>query len=257
VARYVFITGTGRTATTYLSKYFQANVPGCLSVHEPSRKIKIYSNRFVAGRASEARMRQVLGAWRRNVDRQMSAVGAELFFQVDPWVYGFTGLLDEVFDAPHVVHLVRHPYTYVSSHLNRIYRDAWISFVKRRLIPYWLLRGDQAGDYARSQWRGLAHEQQMAWYWVKCNGFVDENAGRVSRFMRVRFEDLFDAEARGLERIMEFCGVEALPPQRRKDDIDRNTAAMKFAGVADWPAPVRRGVQEMCQPLMEKFGYQE
>ena len=65
MSKYIFITGTGRTATTYLSLYFQRNVQGAFSVHEPSKRIKLYSNRFVSGRGSLDQMRAVLERWRQ------------------------------------------------------------------------------------------------------------------------------------------------------------------------------------------------
>ncbi len=225
-------------------------------MHEPSKRIKLYSNRFVSGRGSVDQMRAVLEQWRRSVDRRLARKGCTAYFQVDPWLFGFTGLLEQVFGEPTVIHLARHPFSCITSYLNRLHRTPAITLLKR-CIPYWLLRGDVAGDYSRGEWRRLSKEEQVAWYWVKCNAHVDSQAEKLTRFTRIKYETLFDEAGRGLEELTALCGGEPLPVRERNADLFRNITPSKFEAATEWPDDVYRKVLNMCRPLMLKYGYTE
>jgi len=253
VRRYVFLIGTGRTGTVYLSRYLAARVRGAVTAHEPSKRIKLRSNRFLAGRESAERMRAFLTRYRSALERRLDRTSCQAYFQVDPWLYGFTRFLEEVFEEPRVVHLVRHPFTYVTSHLNRIYREPWVAWLKRR-IPYWFLRGDRTGDYTSKEWNALSPQERMAWYWVTCNRFIDANAEGLSHFRRMKYEDLFATEGEGLKALLDFCEVEE-EVEVETLAIERNRAPERFEPVSEWPSEVVERVGAMCRPLMERYGY--
>ena len=140
------------------------------------------------------------------------------------------------------------------SHLNRIYRTALGGFL-RDLIPYWRLRGDLCGDYPRAAWQRLSAEEQMAWYWQKCNGFIDSAGRALRRFKRFRHEDLFGAGSRGPQALLDFCGLSAWRDPLRLGRLKRNVAPDRFGRSTAWTPAVRDGVIALCRPLCARYGY--
>jgi hypothetical protein len=141
-------------------------------------------------------------------------------------------------------------------YLNRLHRTRAITLLKR-CIPYWLLRGDVAGDYSREEWRRLSKEEQAAWYWVKCNAHVDSQAEKLTRCTRIKYENLFNEGGRGLAELIALCGVEPLPAHEQNAGLFRNITPPKFKAATEWPGEVYRNVLNMCRPLMLKYGYTE
>jgi len=254
MARFVFIIGTGRTATVFLKEFFRLNVEKCLAVHEPVRTTKRYSNKYLSGAVSIEQMRKYLQDYAAQIRDRLGKAGCEVFVQVDPWLFGFTELLDSCFDRPFVIHLVRDPLTYIPSHLNRMYKSAFVGFL-RDIIPYWKLRGDLVGDFNPSEWAALSQEERMAWYWQKCNGYIDSRSDSLANFKRVRFEDLFANEDEGLRDILSFCGLPAKGGRLDIEGIRTNTAPSRFAPTASWTPELRERVATLCGPLTAKYGY--
>ena len=252
--RYIFLLGTGRTATVFLSRFFRRNVARCLSLHEPCRDIKRHSNKYLSGVLTKTHMRDRLSRYAERVRRQMARADCDVLFQADPWLYGFTGMLWEFFDDPVVIHLVRHPFTYIPSHLNRMRKTALSGFL-RDVIPYWKLRGDLTGDYTPAEWRDLADEVKMAWYWWRCNGYIDEHLEGRPRCTRVKFETLFADDHRGLREILEFCG--RLPEAGPLDleGIPTNAAPARHRVQEEWSPETLQDVVRICGPLASKYGY--
>lgn len=250
----VLIVGTGRTGSTYLADFCRLNLDSCLALHQPRRSLKLLSNRHLSGTASAARMVRALRRWADAADARMQATRSTILVQSDPWLFGFTPYLEQVFEHPHVIHLVRHPLTYVPSQLNRFYREAWTGLL-RNLIPYWRLRGDLLGDYSRQGWRRAPEEEKTAWYWACCNRFIIDNRHGLDRFLTVKCEDVFGDDRSGLKRIIDFCGFDLDLDRAREPGRDRNYSPSRFEPARQWSPEVRTRVLEICQPLMAGLGY--
>ncbi len=252
--KYVFIVGTGRTGSTFLADFFSANQPRCLGVHEPRRTIKLMSNAFLSHRIGVERMRTYIRAHAVRVDRILAARGCDTYVQCDPWLYGFMPWLDEAFGSPYVVHVVRHPFTHIPSHLNRWYREAWTGFL-RNVIPFWRLRADLAGDMDRRRWRTMTEVERVAWYWAKINGLISAGSAGLGNYTRIRYEDLFSPGKDGMEQLCAFCGLGVAPGKARLAGLDRNIARQRFGAASTWPPEIRQSVLDTCRPLMEEYGY--
>ncbi|NQT94343.1 MAG: hypothetical protein HQ559_16410 [Lentisphaerae bacterium] len=252
--KYIFVLGTGRTATVFLSRFFRRNVKRCLSLHEPCRDIKRHSNKFLSGVVTEPQMRKRLARYTARVRQQLHRADCDVLFQADPWLYGFTGMLWDSFDNPVVMHVVRHPFTYIPSHLNRMNKTALSGFL-RDMIPSWKLRGDLTGDYSPSEWRGLADEVKMAWYWLRCNSFIDEQAEGRPNFKRLCFESLFVDDHSGLRDMLAFCDRSPSSGQLDLAGLPTNTAPSLYRAQEHWEPDVLENVVKICGPLASKYGY--
>jgi hypothetical protein len=255
-AQYVFFIGTGRMGSTFLVDYIGRNLSGCLAEHQPNRMIKILSNRFVSRKTRAEKMRDYLRSWRDRRQALLNTRKLNVYVQSDPWLFGFTPWLEEVFGMPYVIHVVRHPLTYIPSQLNRFYREAWSGFM-RNLIPYWRLRGDLTGDFTRGEWKESNEEIKTAWNWVKINQFIDENRKGIAHFLRVRSEDMFSHDREGLKQIIDFCGFPVDPDviEEPTRDADRNFSVNKFPSADEWAEKTTQAVVEICRPMMDVLGY--
>ena len=250
----IFIVGTGRTGTVFLQTFFAAHVDRCLAVHEPSRTLKRDSNKAHAGRIGPDRLRRRLHGYMASVEKALASGGFRHYVQVDPWLFGFVELLNEVVPGCRVVHVVRHPYTYIPSHLNRMYKETVQGWL-RDVIPYWKLRGDQAGDYSHEAWRRLPQEIRMAWYWVRCNGAIAAAARHLPHFTRVTYESIFADGQPGLKALFAFCGFPLDDNALAAVNNRRNAAPPSFQAADQWPADIRAEVVRLCTPLATTFGY--
>jgi hypothetical protein len=254
--RCILIIGTGRTGSTFLKDYVKANRPECVAAHQPRRVIKFYSNLFLSGRVGTEWMTGYIRRWAASRRRMLQHRKARIYLQSDPWLYGFTPWLEEAFQSPFVIHMVRDPLTYIPSQLNRYNREWWTSVI-RKTTPYWLLRGDKTGDFPNGQWRKAPAEVKTAWFWLKNNSFIEENKNQIRNFLRVKAEDVFAPGRKGLKEIIDFCGlgIETETAKEPERAGDRNYAPGRFPPASAWPDGTLEAVLDICRPLMERYGY--
>ena len=190
------------------------------------------------------------------MDKELSFSGKEILVQSDPWFFGFLDVVDEVFDKPYIVHLVRDPLTYIPSQLNMHY-DNPVSGFFRDIIPYWKLRGDATGDMERTEWRMLSHEEKVCWYWAKCNSFIDERASALTNYFRISFEELFHPPHNGARTIAQFCGLPFDETCVVTDGIAKktNTQRKRFSPAVEWSQEKHTQVVALCGGLRTEYGY--
>ena len=254
--KYIFIVGTGRTGTLFLESFFSDQTRDCYAVQEPSHRIKLISNLYLSGKLSEFFLRRYLKRYKRKVDRKLSKQSKNIYIQIDAWLIGFTGVLEEVFDSPYIIHLTRNPLTYIPSISNRYYKERIKGFF-RDVIPYWKLRGNRTGHYSRKEWRLLSNEEKMAWHWNIHNSFIEQYKANMKHYLFIRYEDLFASGNSGLRSIVKFCNLEL--NEGAYDIIEKreklNTANSKFPEFDDWPNDIKERVINLCQPLISKYEY--
>lgn len=239
-----------------MKSFFSEHLPNCLAVHEPSHKIKLLSNLYLSKRISEQYLENFLKRYKGRIDDKLAGKGCDTYVQIDPWLIGFVGILDKVFAGPYIIHIVRDPLTYIPSILNRYYKETVKGFL-RDVIPYWKLRGDKTGDYSSRTWHKMSYEERMAWHWVKHNDFIESEKHKMSRFLTIKYEDVFDDNNSGLINMLQFCGFETTEDQLTHDKMRRkiNIARQNFPESSEWTNEVYNNVVNICKPHMEKYGY--
>jgi hypothetical protein len=254
--KYIFFVGTGRTGTFYLKHFFEKMVPNTLAVHEPNRSIKFCTNLRLAKQISEKRLHRFLKRFKYGIDKKLDNLGKNVYVQSDPWFFGFLDIIEDYFENPYIIHLVRNPYSYIPSQLN-MYYDNPIAGMLRDIIPYWKLRGDQTGDFSKKQWHTLSQEEKVAWYWSLCNRFIDEQSVKLNKYLCVKFEDLFGQNNFEIERILKFCEIDnaGLKTDRTSIKEKTNTQKKRFPSATTWEIEKKEKVRRLCEPLLVKYNY--
>ncbi len=249
--KYIFLVGTGRIASFYITHFVKENVGNLFSCHEPNRLLKVISNLYVSGKISENRAEKYLRSFKRSVDKRIDRENVTVYFQSDPWIFGLIGFLEKVFSAPFVVHIVRNPVTYIPSQLNMFYNNKLYGLL-RDIIPYWKLRGYMTGDYPKREWNSFPLHLKTAWYWNFVNNYIEKNKGKLSNYAIYKYEELFSDGK--LEDMLNFCGVELEITHFNNSFLNtkRNLAPKKFEPLNENEI---ESVKEMCFDLMRQYGY--
>ncbi len=249
------IVSSGRTGTHFLAQYFSANYPGVIAAHEPRPRqiLRFCSNLYTAGRLSPAGLARVLTWSRQKKSRRMQADnGVRCYIESNPFLYGFAGVLDAVWTAPMVIHVVRDPRAYVTSSLNHG-NTRGLKWLLGKFMPFWLPDGRRflaAGRTASPL--GIA-----ASHWRVVNETITESAACVTGYHRFYFEELFDDSFSGLRRLCELLdldfianGTAVTPQERTNASRDRSVGKWQT-----WTAAQCREVHDICMPMMADFGY--
>jgi hypothetical protein len=155
--------------------------------------------------------------------------------------------LKDVYGEVRIIHLVRHPLSYVSSHLGKGFWRGHKRFFARH-VPYWLekLPLDKRNDpieILAARWNYV--NRQIASYETEYP------------YLRIRFEELFSDDkqlaSNTLNQIREFCHVPVLNAQENESwlgspkNVSRRSRALK-------PGE-KKYIQERCSNLMELYHY--
>ena len=158
--RAVLLLSTGRTGTKALASYFDTAFENVCALHEPprSRHLRVASNRHLRGRLSEQQLVETYAAARR---ARFASIREPIYVESNPFLHGFVGVFDRVFDAPRVVHIVRDPRTYVRSYINHgAFRG--IKGLAARYYPDWMIKPERLDPKARRRWRSVPRPGRSA-----------------------------------------------------------------------------------------------
>jgi hypothetical protein len=244
------ILSSGRTGTRFLAHYFDANYRDVIARHEPPPRalLRMASYARASGRLSTGAMRRLL----RGARRRVAASEAALYLESNPFLSGFIEVVDDVFDEPVILHVVRDPRDYARSSLNHgTSRGA--RGIANRLVPFWFpdLRGlPEIGPHP--DWL-----ERTAGLWTIVNRLLAEAGSRCAHYHLFRYEEMFDATHSGLREMCRVLGLEF-----RETDLAVTTADRINPGHLDllpawteWPAERCAALQRICSPLMQRYGY--
>jgi hypothetical protein len=255
--KYIFIVGTGRIGTKFMADFLSKNFLAVYGIHEPSRKIKIASNKRICGALGTQRMEKILKRYKeKTINRILKKTKSSVYVESNSWIIGSVDLLEKVFPSLYIIHIVRDPATYIPSHLNRI-NATFIGGSLRKIIPFWLLRGDKAGDYTKGQWKELSHEERMAWYWFKANKLIEDSTGNFSNYLQLKYEDVFNKDYSGLKEIAKFTDLTPKDIENTYSFVEQihKTKVHRFSSFSNWSTPLKKNISIICAPFLEKYGY--
>lgn len=241
----VYLLSTGRTGTQFFEDYFnQTSAALCRHEPWPSRRFKFLSNLYLNQKVSSRRVGKIYQNSRKKLFRSLQG---RTYIESSNFLFGCMAPLREVSGGLKVIHLVRHPASYISSHLGKGFWRGHKRFFARR-VPYWLerLNVEDRSDPM----------QLLAARW----NYVNRQIGSYSAdfpYLRVRFEDLFsedpETSSGTLNRIREFCGLAPLEAEenvrwlRRPKNVSRHKLVL--------PAGQVESIQASCSVLMHEYGY--
>jgi hypothetical protein len=241
----VFILSTGRTGTTFFEDYFN-HTSDALCRHEPwpSRRFKFLSNLYLNQKVSARYVGRVYRNSRRRIFRSLHG---RPYIESSNFIFGCMNPIGQLFGELKIVHLVRHPVDYVSSHLGKGFWKGHKRFFARH-VPYWLEKLDLED---RSD-----PIEILAARWNYVNRRIDSYADSHP-CLRVRFEELFSEDPlladRTLNQVREFCGLAPLDPSENARWLSdpKNVSPQKpLLG----PGEEER-IRDLCGELMHEYNY--
>jgi hypothetical protein len=260
-----FILSTGRTGTVYLADLLN-QTEGVLSVHEPkpSRVLNAWTTAFLEGLIPVSDMAAALAGKRR---KSLGDTRVKLYIESNNFISGFADALDQVFDNPTVIHIIRDPRDFVTSLINR--GDAsGIRGLFNKYVPFWAyvptgLKKRDLSDYTRPAYR-----------WAAMNNYLEEYGKTHQNYHRFKFEDIFNKKdnsalldllsAAGLSQAqikkLDFTARQRAGQPKfslldRPSDSSNQSTRQHMKPWREWAEADARQVQEICGNLMKRYGY--
>jgi hypothetical protein len=255
--RFACILSTGRTGTKAIAHHLDGRGQGVVAHHEPafSWVLGVASNMYRCERIERRQLAWLLARTRR---KRVEAGATRLYVESNPFLCGFIDVLDEVLGEVCVVHIVRHPGTYVTSALD------WgsLSGLKRvasNSFPYWVCKPELLDAQPVRSWGEMSDPERLAWRWANTNRYLNRGEALFGdRYLRIRYEELFDPGQRGLDRIVDWLGLTAAPdpPEERTLPLMNASHRGEHLRHWNWPPELRERVIDSCADLLELYGYE-
>jgi hypothetical protein len=254
----VMILSTGRTGTMAVAEYFNKGFNGIRAVHEPrpSWRLRIAAHKYMAGQISRE---QAIRAFVQAREQQIARTQQPIYAESNPFLVGLLDIMNEVFDRPKIVHIVRDPRTMVRSALN-FGAHRGLKRWTAELLPYWVIRPEQMEANPRQRWQEMTPLEIRAWMWGMKNEWLEKGAELYGKdYLRVRFEDIFGQNSNGLRKIADWIGVEEKPGMvdkllTKKVNASRPTRMPTWD---QWTDTDRQQLMQYCGKLMAEYGYLE
>lgn len=241
----VFILSTGRTGTQFFEDYFN-KTSDAVCRHEPwpSRRFKFLSNLYLNRKVSARRVSRIYHKSRKKLFRSLKGRN---YIESSNFIFGCMNPLKEHYEEVKIIHIVRHPLSYITSHLGKGFWRGHKRFFAR-YIPFWLekLPVEDRSDPI----------ELLAARW----NYVNRQIGSYAfghPYLRIRFEDLFSedsATASGkLNQIREFCGLSPMETSENEGwlRLPKNVSRQKDALQAE----KELYILERCSDLMKEYHY--
>jgi hypothetical protein len=254
--RPILIISTGRTGTIFFSRLFSDLYPDSASYHErgASRPIQILTNLYFSLLFPISGLKL---AWKIFKGREVETCEKKFHIDANCFLYGLATLAPELYPNLRVVHIVRDPRAYVTSHLN-FSRQKGTSYIANHFVPFWQPNPFLAGGMSIRKAAGFSRFEKYCWIWDFKNHVMDGLENTSTPYLRVRFEDLFNTNRpeETFGAITDFIGLPRAAGIRERFREPANTSAK--TDFPEWPHWTRQQavqLQSLCGARMEKYGY--
>jgi hypothetical protein len=255
--QFACVLSTGRTGTKAIAQHLNEWDSGVVALHEPafSWVIGVASNLYRCKRIGRSQLAWLLTQSR---SKRVQAGASRLYLESNPFLNGTIDVLDEALGEVRVIHVVRHPGAYITSALDWGTMSKWKGAVSN-FFPYWVCKPELIETDPVRRWSEMSDPERLAWRWANTNR--DLNRGEAlfgDRYLRIQYEQLFDPEQRGMDRIVEWLGLTAAPKAAGDEPMPLVNASRRgdYPRHGDWPPELRERVIELCGDLMELYGYE-
>ena len=247
-----FILSTGRTGTQFFARYLTQTCNDVLCLHEPhpTRRFKWYSNYYLTNRLSSQFVSGEFLKTRRKILRNFS--GKE-YVESNNMIFGCINPIASEMETVKIVHIIRHPLTYIKSHLNKGFWNGIKGFTARN-IPGWVEFVDK--DIRKSNDPVLI----LAARWIYVNRVI-ENYQHDLPYLCFRFEDLFvkpgEKSLQSLNQIRNFVGCDNLDDKQNLEWLDK-PANQSTKNIAEkWPVQQKHidYLKQEGSDLLAKYDY--
>lgn len=247
-----FVLSTGRTGTVFLTKTLTELFPDILTVHEPGMS----RYQYLLGNFCKQwpRVTPLLNSWywsgRRSIHGD-SADDKQGYIEINPFLCSFVGVLTELDQPLRIVHIVRHPYSWIPSML-RFKAKGWRRNIINHL-PY---------NHPPVAMQGQNQVERLAWRWKAYNQAIASLQHSAASYTLVRFEDLFSGDSNvattAFRKILTTIELNDIDPNR----VDLSTKVNASPGARATvsldtliePQQLER-VRTIVAPVAEQLGY--
>jgi hypothetical protein len=253
----ILIISTGRTGTIFFSRLFADLYPTlAASYHERgnSRPMQILTNLHFSHLFPK---RGLKAAWKLFKGGEIKACDKQFHIDANCFLYGLAPLAPELYPNLKVLHIVRDPRTYVTSHLN-FSRQKGTSFIANYFVPFWQPNPFLIGDLTLGKALGFTRFKKYCWIWNFKNRVMESLENSSTPYLRVRFEDLFNTSdpEEIFGRITDFLHLPRVTGIRGRFREPANTSAKTdFPEWKDWTPQQAAQLDLFCGERMNKYGY--
>jgi len=281
----VFIASGGRTGTQFLGDLLATIIDDCWSEHEPDmfagfnvkswQRIKDFGlwhmavgralgqtglraagTKFLTGGSDIAKVAATL---RRQRAKYHGRIEQSLVIESYWRWWMFAGHMENVWPGAKTVGIIRDPKSWISSwlaHDSSHSGTPWTYHFPPGPITPARIGDDQWTD----RWDSLSPVGRLAWEWKEIYRRVDAAAQSDQNTKMFRFEDLFDAKTGTMQELVEFASAH---PDKRyaTSNADavmssvRNASSNQKDSWKGWSQEDIAIVDELCGPLIDKYGY--
>jgi hypothetical protein len=252
----ILIISTGRTGTIFFARLFADHYPVAASYHErgASRLIQILTNAHFAHLFPKS---GVKNAWKYFKGNEIRDCEKAFHIDSNSFLYGLASFAPELYPNLKVLHIVRDPRTYVTSHLNfQLQKNT--SFIANRFVPFWQPNPFLIGELPWKDVFRFSRFEKFCWIWEFKNRIIEQLEGTSTPYLRVRFEDLFlspDPEII-FGKITDFVGLPRLTGIRDRFHEPANTSSKTtHRDWREWTPLQCIQLNKHCGLRMEKYGY--
>ena len=204
--KFCFIISSGRTGTTFLSKYFNQFFDDVLSVHEPKVHVKSMGKKFLNKDISMIKAKKLFLSLRRDLYINKSKKNS-IIIESNPTLGWLVPLLKDLFDNPKIIFVTRDPKTYVRSAFDKIPQESnpdKLFYSKEdmqsRLTPYYF-----KNDSIRANWENMERFEKICWFWNRFNKHIYSELKEYDNLLIVKFEDIFQNDnSNTIKKMIDF-----------------------------------------------------
>ncbi len=249
------ILSTGRTGTTQFREFLKSARPHLHIAFEPepSRILYLLANAEASGFLPEgAAARLALTARHKLLDHVSPA---RTIIEFDSYLSPLICRILPMFESSRIIHMVRHPYTWISSMANfkaASWRKHAVDFVPFTEIKH---------PAVMHRWRQLNKIEKLAWSWRYVNEQVLAQEDTASAYRLIRFED-FTSTDEDLRRQTINQMLSVIDPEYNDESLDYNVTdklnksdKKRIPEWKEWDEKTRLSVNETCDELMRVFAY--
>jgi len=252
----ILIISTGRTGTIFLSRLFADLYSVAASYHErgASRPIQILTNLHFSHLLPKSGLKF---AWKLLKGKEIETCEAAFHIDANCFLYGLAALAPELYPNLKVIHIVRDPRTYVTSHLN-FSRQKDTSFIANHFVPFWQPNPFWVGEVPLPKIFHFSRFEKYCWIWSFKNRVMDGLENSSTPYLRVRFEDLFhtDDPGRVFNGMTDFIGLPRHSDIAAQFKNPANTSTKAdFPEWSKWTGRQAAQLDALCGAQMSRYGY--
>lgn len=196
-----FVLSTGRCGTKLLNEIF--NLSNQVKSFHQIRPELIYFSKIAYNKKNTKEIRSIIDCARYDYIRNLFLINKK-FIETNNRITFFAHQLANLYPKAKFIHLIRNPYNFIKSGLQRKWYTGHNLHDEGRII---------SSD--KTKWQGFNRTEKIAWLWGATNHFIIDFKNEVGdeRVISVRAEDLFNSADESI-RIFNFFDIKA--PAERK-----------------------------------------